>query len=155
MDRGLQIVSERGDCFGIGLQGGWGGFRFFGCEPLIRMGPRRSDRHCFLVRVLENLSERGPDVLCAFLTLRGHFQSIGYPLACLRSLRRVDLSINRPSLSRKNACQNFEAGLLWTLAIMQRIFSSATRRETLGKHLKGGRRGGELKIDWTKPPPRA
>ena len=36
--------------------------------------------------------------------------------------------------------------------IMQRIFSSATRRELLGKHLKGGRRGGELKIDWTKPP---
>ena len=31
----------------------------------------------------------------------------------------------------------------------------ATRRETLGKHLKGGRRGGELKIDWTKPLPRA
>ena len=41
------------------------------------------------------------------------------------------------------------------LLIMQRIFSLATRRETLGKHLKGGRRGGELKIDWTKPPPRA
>jgi hypothetical protein len=36
--------------------------------------------------------------------------------------------------------------------IVQRIFSSATRRELLGKHLKGGRRGGELKIDWTKPP---
>ena len=33
---------------------------------------------------------------------------------------------------------------------MQRIFSSAPRRETLG-----GRRGGELKIDWTKPVPRA
>ena len=29
---------------------------------------------------------------------------------------------------------------------MQRIFSLATRLETLGKHLKGGRRGGELKI---------
>jgi integrase len=28
---------------------------------------------------------------------------------------------------------------------MQRVFSSATRRETLGKHLKGDRRGGELK----------
>jgi len=42
-----------------------------------------------------------------------------------------------------------------TVHIMQRIFSSATRRETLGKHLKGDRRGGELKIDWTKPPPRA
>jgi hypothetical protein len=39
--------------------------------------------------------------------------------------------------------------------IVQRIFSSATRRETLGKHLKGNRRGGELKIDWTKPRPRA
>jgi hypothetical protein len=34
---------------------------------------------------------------------------------------------------------------------MQSIFRSAPRRETLGKHLKGGRRGGELKIDWTKP----
>ena len=39
--------------------------------------------------------------------------------------------------------------------IMQRIFSSASRRETLGKHSKGGRRGGGLKMDWTKPPPRA
>jgi hypothetical protein len=29
---------------------------------------------------------------------------------------------------------------------VQRILSSATRRETLGKHLKGNRRGGELKI---------
>jgi hypothetical protein len=34
---------------------------------------------------------------------------------------------------------------------MQRIFSSATRRETLGKHLKGGRRGGELKIPENLP----
>jgi hypothetical protein len=41
------------------------------------------------------------------------------------------------------------------LGIMQRIFRSATRRETLGRHSKGGRRGGELKIDWTKPLPRA
>src|SRR5260370_22068489 len=41
------------------------------------------------------------------------------------------------------------------LSRMQRIFSSATRREALGKHFKGGRRSGELKIDWTKPPPRA
>jgi hypothetical protein len=41
------------------------------------------------------------------------------------------------------------------LGIMQRIFRSAPRRETLGKHSKGGRRGGELKIDWTKPLPRA
>ena len=39
--------------------------------------------------------------------------------------------------------------------IVQRIFSSASRRETLGKHSKGGRRGGGLKIDWTKPLPRA
>ena len=37
---------------------------------------------------------------------------------------------------------------LW---IMQSIFRSAARRETLGRHSKGGRRGGELKIDWTKP----
>jgi hypothetical protein len=41
------------------------------------------------------------------------------------------------------------------LGIMQSIFSSATRRKMLGKHLKGGRRGAELKIDWTKPPARA
>jgi hypothetical protein len=41
---------------------------------------------------------------------------------------------------------------LW---IMQRIFRSASRRETLGKHSKGSRRGGGLKIDWTKPLPRA
>jgi Resolvase, N terminal domain len=41
------------------------------------------------------------------------------------------------------------------LGIMQSIFRSASRREPLGKHSKGGRRGGELKIDWTKPLPRA
>jgi hypothetical protein len=39
--------------------------------------------------------------------------------------------------------------------IMQSIFRSATRREALGSHSEGGRRGGELKIDWTKPLPRA
>jgi len=100
--------------YGIGLESGPGDFRLFGFEPLIRIRARRGDRHC----VLENLSERGPEVLCALHTLRSHFQSISYPLvACLRSLRRVDLSIKRPSLSRKKACQNFEAGLLWTLAI--------------------------------------
>jgi hypothetical protein len=33
---------------------------------------------------------------------------------------------------------------------MQSIFSSATRRERLGEHLKGDPRGDELKIDWTK-----
>jgi len=41
------------------------------------------------------------------------------------------------------------------LGIVQSIFRSASRRETLGKHLKGGRRDGELKMDWTKPLPRA
>ena len=41
------------------------------------------------------------------------------------------------------------------LHIMQSIFSAASRRETLGSHSKGGRRDGALKIDWTKPPPRA
>jgi hypothetical protein len=41
------------------------------------------------------------------------------------------------------------------LGILQSIFRSALRRETLGRHSKGGRRGGELKIDWTKPLPRA
>ena len=39
--------------------------------------------------------------------------------------------------------------------IMQRIFRSASRRETFGKHSKGGRRDGGLKMDWTKPPPTA
>jgi hypothetical protein len=41
------------------------------------------------------------------------------------------------------------------LGIMQSIFRSASRRDTLGRHSKGGRRSGGLKIDWTKPPPRA
>ena len=41
------------------------------------------------------------------------------------------------------------------LGILQSIFRSASRRETLGKHLKGGRRDGGLKMDWTKPLPRA
>src|SRR6266566_1417645 len=39
--------------------------------------------------------------------------------------------------------------------ILQSIFRSASRRETLGKHSKGGRRDGGLKMDWTKPLPRA
>ena len=34
---------------------------------------------------------------------------------------------------------------------MQSIFRSASRRETLGRHSKGRRRGGGLKMDWTKP----
>jgi hypothetical protein len=38
---------------------------------------------------------------------------------------------------------------------MQRIFRLASRREWLGRYSKGGRRGGELKIDWTKPLPSA
>jgi hypothetical protein len=40
-------------------------------------------------------------------------------------------------------------------ALMQSIFRSASRRETLGKHSKGGRRDGGLKMDWTKPLARA
>jgi hypothetical protein len=39
--------------------------------------------------------------------------------------------------------------------MMQSIFRSASRRETLGKHSKGGRRDGGLKMDWTKPLARA
>src|SRR5271166_2151435 len=35
--------------------------------------------------------------------------------------------------------------------IVQSIFRSASRRETLGRHSKGRRRGGGLKMDWTKP----
>jgi len=38
---------------------------------------------------------------------------------------------------------------------MQSIFRLASRRETLGRHSEGGRRGGELKMDWTKPLPAA
>src|ERR1700737_1738273 len=41
------------------------------------------------------------------------------------------------------------------LGILQSIFRSVSRRETLGKHSKGGRRDGGLKMDWTKPLPRA
>jgi hypothetical protein len=41
---------------------------------------------------------------------------------------------------------------LW---IMQSIFRSASRREALGKHSKGRRRDAGLKMDWTKPLPRA
>jgi hypothetical protein len=41
------------------------------------------------------------------------------------------------------------------LDILQSIFRSASRRETLGKHSKGGRRDGGLKMDWTKPLPSA
>jgi alcohol dehydrogenase, propanol-preferring len=53
-------------------------------------------------------------------------------------------------------CRNQEyTGIHHDAERCREIFSSATRRETLGKHLKGDRRGGELKIDWTKPPPRA
>jgi transposase len=39
--------------------------------------------------------------------------------------------------------------------IMQSNFRSASRRETLGKHSKGVRRDGGLKMDWTKPLARA
>ena len=37
--------------------------------------------------------------------------------------------------------------------IMQRIFSSAARRTILRARRESERRGGELKIDWTEPPP--
>ena len=36
--------------------------------------------------------------------------------------------------------------------IMQSIFSSAARREKLREQENAERRGGELKMDWTKPP---
>ena len=38
--------------------------------------------------------------------------------------------------------------MVGVLGTMQSIFGSASRRETLGKHLKGGRRDGGLKILW-------
>ena len=41
------------------------------------------------------------------------------------------------------------------LDIMQSSFRPASRRETFGRHAKGGRRDGGLKIDWTKPLPSA
>jgi hypothetical protein len=41
------------------------------------------------------------------------------------------------------------------LHIMQSIFRSASRRETLGEHAVGDRRDGDLKMGWTKPPPSA
>ena len=46
-------------------------------------------------------------------------------------------------------------GVYREIVILQRIFRSASRRETFGKHSKGGRRDGGLKMDWTKPPPTA
>src|SRR4029077_300652 len=39
--------------------------------------------------------------------------------------------------------------------MMQSIFRSAARREALGKHSKGDSRDAGLKMDWTKPLPRA
>jgi hypothetical protein len=39
--------------------------------------------------------------------------------------------------------------------LLQSSFRPASRRETLGRHSKGGGRGGGLKIDWTKPLPSA
>jgi hypothetical protein len=39
--------------------------------------------------------------------------------------------------------------------ILQSIFRSASRRETLGLHSTGGRRDGGLKMDWTTPRARA
>jgi hypothetical protein len=39
--------------------------------------------------------------------------------------------------------------------MMQSIFRSASRREALGKHSMGRRRDAGLKMDWTKPLPRA
>jgi hypothetical protein len=41
------------------------------------------------------------------------------------------------------------------LGIIQSSFRPASRRETLGRHSKGGRRGGGVKIDWIKPLPSA
>jgi hypothetical protein len=39
--------------------------------------------------------------------------------------------------------------------ILQSSFRPSSRRETFGRHSKGGRRDGGLKIDWTKPLPSA
>jgi len=38
------------------------------------------------------------------------------------------------------------------LGIMQSIFGPAARREGLREQENAQRRGGELKMDWTKPP---
>jgi len=45
--------------------------------------------------------------------------------------------------------------VIGVLGTMQSIFRSASRREALGKHSKGRRRDAGLKMDWTKPLPRA
>jgi len=46
-------------------------------------------------------------------------------------------------------------GIYSVNGILQSSFRPASRRETLGRHSEGGRRGGGLKIDWTKPLPSA
>src|ERR1700730_2143973 len=98
--------------------GEWpGGFRLFGFEPLIGIGARRCDRHCFLVGILENLSEGARTCCALFLRCTATSKVSATRWACFRSLSRVDLTTKRPSLSRKKACQYFEAGLLSALAI--------------------------------------
>jgi hypothetical protein len=46
-------------------------------------------------------------------------------------------------------------GVYAEIGIVQSSFRPASRRETLGRLSEGGRRGGGLKIDWTKPLPSA
>ena len=94
----LRKSKKHRDCYRIGLQSGPGGFRLFGFEPLARVGARRSDRHRFLVSILENLSKRGSNVLCALLTLRSHFQSIGYALG-LFSIFEPSRFVNQTSFT--------------------------------------------------------
>ncbi len=53
----------------------------------------------------------------AFLTQRGHFQSIGYPLGLFAVFKPGRFADQSSFTVTKKACQNFEAGLLWTLAI--------------------------------------
>ena len=68
------------------------------------------------------------------------------------TLTKADLAFVRQHRGDHNRLGIAVHGVLGT---MQRIFRSASRRETFGKHSKGGRRDGGLKMDWTKPPPTA
>ena len=104
-----------------------------------RYGKVLFDRFLDAETMLQPFSCQNSDRTCCALFLRCAAISkvSATRWACLRSLRRVDLSINRPSLSRKKACQNFEAGLLWMLAVswlfggFQRTFKTHTALKTL------------------------
>jgi hypothetical protein len=55
------------------------------------------------------------------------------------------LSAKRDTVAAKRFWVGGRKGKYSVNGILQSIFRSATRRETLGSHSEGGRRGGELK----------